>query len=192
MYNPLEQLVSGHHAALLYRTPQEQFESVIPFILIGLLRKERCLYVAGENTVQAILGQLKAAGVDVEREQRRGALNVAPGREVFLKSGMFQPEKMLGELQAETAKALEDGFSGLRATGEMTWTLDVPGALEDLVQYEAALDRLFPKKLTGLCQYNEYSFRGALLGEMIYLHPRVIAKGQVMQNPWYNPARYKL
>jgi hypothetical protein len=192
MYNPLEQLVSGDHAALLYRTPQEQFESVIPFILIGLLRKERCLYVTGENTVEAILGALKAAGIDVEREHRRGALNVASGREVFLKGGTFQPEKMVGELQAQTAIALEDGFSGLRATGEMTWTLDVPGALENLVQYEAALDRRFPKQLTGLCQYNEDSFRAALLGEMIYLHPHVIAKGQVMQNPWYNAGRYKL
>jgi hypothetical protein len=190
MYHSVEQLVSGHHAALLYSTPEEQLAIVLPFIEIGLRRNERCLYVTGENRLESVLGAMRKAGINVEYEQRRGALKVASGQAVFLQGGAFQPEQMVGELQAETTRALEEGFSGLRATGEMTWTLAVPRALEKLVQYEAALDRKFPKGLTGLCQYHKDSFGSSIIREMIYIHPHVIAKGQVMQNPWYSPRRY--
>jgi MEDS: MEthanogen/methylotroph, DcmR Sensory domain len=190
MYHHVEELVSGDHASLFYRTFEEQLAAVIPFIEIGLRRNERCLYVTGENSVEGILEAMGEAGIDVEREQRRGALNVASGQAFFHLDGVFAPERMIDKLHAETTRARQDGYFGLRATEEMSWTLAVPGALEKLVGYEAALDRRFPKRLAVLCQYHEAFFRSNLIGEMIRIHPHVIASGQVMQNPWYSPERY--
>jgi hypothetical protein len=190
MYQSIKQLVLSDHAALFYSSPEEQMATVVPYIQIGLSRNERCLYVTGESTVPRILKRLNEAGIDVEYELGRGSLVVETGRRAFLKDGEFIPRNILRKLEMETCRAREEGFTGLRATGEMNWTLDVPGALEKLVEYEALLDRQFPKEFLGLCQYHEGSFRGGMMAEMIYLHAKVVTMKRLVQNPWYRPARY--
>src|SRR4051812_47152915 len=112
----------GDHAALFYSSAEEQLAAVVPYIQIGLWRNERCLYVTGESTVTIILERLNEAGIDVERELARGALMVETGRNAFLNDGAFDPRHIVQSLEAAIGQAKEEGFSGLRGTGEMTWT----------------------------------------------------------------------
>lgn len=117
----IETLRPGDHAAMIYRTRAEQFSVVNPFIQSGLNRGERCQYIASSNSVPLVLEKLSKAGVDVSTAQGRGALVVLSKRETYQKHGIFEPEKMVAELKKEVETALALGFSGLRATGEMTW-----------------------------------------------------------------------
>jgi two-component system, chemotaxis family, sensor kinase Cph1 len=185
MYNSIEKLVLGDHAAMLSRTRAEAFDSAVPFVVFGLERGERCLYMAGEEQLPQIQGALECAGVDVEREVRRGALSIISVQAFYLPNGAFEPEKVIGGIEAEVATTLKQGFKGLRGVSDMSVTLQLPGVLKRVLEYEQGLDRRFPKRGLALCQYDEAGLSGTLLAELIFVHPIVIARGEAIRNPWY-------
>src|SRR5687768_2345944 len=92
---------------------------------------------------------------------------------------------MIEDLKTEVEKALQDGFTGLRASGEMTWALDLPDALAQVREYELELHRHFGPRLTGLCQYDQTRFEPQLLSDVIRIHPKLIANGRIMHNPFH-------
>lgn len=178
----VEQLKLGDHVAFFFKTNEERLAWAIPYIAIGLQRNERCLYIADENTVFEILCRLQDAGVDVRRAQRRGALSVLTKRETYLRHGIFEPAKMISDLHSEVKYSLEQGFSGFRASGEMSWALDLPSALSRLMEYEEALQQRWPAEFGGLCQYNESLFSPDLVRRMVDIHSVVLRDDQIIRH----------
>ncbi len=185
----LAQLATHDHACLIYGTREEQFDVIVPYLRIGLDRRERCLYVADENTAEAIAAALSAAGVGVDAAIRNGALSILTSREVYLKDGDFDPDRMIRLLEDATAAARAAGFHALRAAGEMTWAIgNVPGA-DRLIEYEARLERFFPlHDCMALCQYNRRRFPADVLLDVIRTHPIVICADTVCRNFYHVPA----
>ena len=184
----VETLRPGDHMDLIYRTRAEQFATICPFIRSGLARRERCLYIANDTSIALVLDKLAKACVDTVAALKNGSLIVATKKDTFQDRGVFEPEKMVTHLRQEVDNALKLGFSGLRATGEMTWTLDAPEALNRLIEYEALLHKRFAKQLTGLCQYDETRFSPEILSEILRIHPKVIVRGRIHENPFLTDA----
>jgi chemotaxis family two-component system sensor kinase Cph1 len=184
MLSGIETLVPGDHSALIYRTRAEQFASVGPFIRIGLLRRERCLYITNDTSVAVVRERLRQALINVEEAEANGSLKITTKNDTYNKHGSFQPEKMVADLQSELEAARASGYSGLRATGEMTWALAAPDSLQQLIGYEVSLHRNFSPYLTGLCQYDESRFDPCILSDIIRVHPKVIVRGQVLQHKY--------
>lgn len=184
MLADIETLRPGDHMALIYRTRSEQFATICPFIKSGLARRERCLYIANDTSIALVLDKLAKARIDTNAALKNGSLLVGTKKDTFQESEHFEPEKMVARLKQELEAALKLGFSGLRATGEMTWTLDDPAALKRLVEYEVLLHQRFPSQLTGLCQYDETRFSPTILSDVIRLHPKLIVQGRIHQNPF--------
>jgi hypothetical protein len=185
MISVLEQIEPGDHIALVYRTRAEQLACAIPYIKLGLARNERCLYIADNNSVPAIVQRLAEAGVDVSAEQNRDALRILTKQETYLRHGVFEPEKMIADLEEIIGASLDDGFTGFRASGEMTWALDLPSSFEKLIDYEMNLDADFSSKFTGLCQYDETRFPPQVMSKILAVHPKVIRGRELMDNPTY-------
>lgn len=179
----IEQIGLGDHAALFYRTRTEQLDAVIPFIAIGLERNERCLYIAEHNTTSEICGHLQDYGVDVAGAKKSGALSVVTKHETYLRHGCFQPHKMIEDICAAVDAAVDAGFMGLRAAGELSWALDLPSALAQIIQYEEALDDHFYSKFAALCQYDESRYPAYIFEHMKRLHPVIVSGGQVIRKP---------
>jgi hypothetical protein len=175
----IEQLKLGDHVAFFFKTNEERLSHAIPYLIHGLHKNERCLYIADENTVFEILVRLRNAGVDVNAAQRRGALAVLTKRETYLRHGPFEPEKMIADIHNEVKYSLEHGFRGFRASGEMSWALDLPSALARLIEYEEQLQKLWPAEFGGLCQYNEALFSPELIEKMISLHSIILRGGKI-------------
>lgn len=57
---------------------------------------------------------------------KRGALVEATHDEAHLADGSFSSERMLRLLNEAMETALKDGFTGLRACGDMSWLLAEP------------------------------------------------------------------
>lgn len=186
------QFSPGDHVALYYRNRAEQFSIAIPYIHQGLLRNEHCLYIVADNTIKSVLDALTADGVDVDEEQKRGALTIATPADTYLKHGVFEPQRMIDDLIVEMERTLARGFSAFRATGELSWALNLPSALARVHEYEASLDIRFPAQFLGLCQYNEKAFSPQILSQMLRVHPKVIARGQLLDNPYYREAGQSL
>lgn len=176
-----EELGLGDHAAYFFRDNAERLAFVIPYILNGLRNNERCVYIADENTVPHILAEFRWAGVDVSDATRRGALSVVTKLDAYLRHGIFEPERMIADLDRDVGLALQNGFSGLRVTGEMSWALDLPFALGRLCQYEEELGHRWPDKLAGLCQYNETRFPAHVIERMAASHCVVVRDGKIIR-----------
>lgn len=177
----VQELKLGDHAAYFFKSNAERLAFVIPYFQIGLRQNERCVYIADENSVAAIFRLLEREGVDVDKEQQRGALSVLTKRETYLRHGIFEPEKMVSDLNMEVKYSLEHGFSGLRASGEMSWALDLPSALARLIEYEEKLQASWPAEFGGLCQYDETRFPADLIERMKRIHSVYVQDGQVVR-----------
>jgi hypothetical protein len=178
----IEQFKLGDHVAFFFKTNEERLAHAIPYIIHGLQKNERCLYIADENTVFEVLVRFHHAGVDVRAAQKKGALTVLTKRETYLRHGPFEPEKMVADLHSEVKYSLEHGFCGLRASGEMSWALDLPSALGRLFEYEEKLQKLWPAEFGGLCQYNETLFFPELIEKMISLHSIIVRGGKIIRS----------
>ncbi|HEX4006990.1 MAG TPA: MEDS domain-containing protein [Acidobacteriaceae bacterium] len=183
-----EEFGLGDHVAFFFKTNPERLAYVIPWVVSGLKRNERCVYVADENTVPHILAEFRWAGVDIGEATASGALSVVTKHDAYLRHGIFEPERMIADLDRDVGLALQNGFAGLRVTGEMSWALDLPSALGRLCEYEQELCRRWPRQLGGLCQYNETLFPAELVERMAAHHCAVYRDGQILRRHTHGAA----
>ena len=174
-----EELGLGDHVAFFFKTNEERLAFVIPYIVAGINNLERCVYIADENTVPEILAEFKKAGINIDAATANGALSVVTKHDTYLRHGIFDPEKMIADLDRDVRFALQNGFKGLRVTGEMSWALDLPSALSRLCEYEQELYRHWPAQLAGLCQYNESLFPREVIDKMADCHCTVVRDGNI-------------
>lgn len=136
----VEQLEAHDHACLIYETREQQLAAAIPYIRTGLRRNELCVYVADENTVDDVLAELRAAGVDISSALERGQLQVTTSNGSYVVDGRFDVGRMMEFLGQGTDGALAAGFSAIRITGEMSWVLCGDPGVENLFEYEERLN----------------------------------------------------
>jgi GAF domain-containing protein/PAS domain-containing protein len=183
----LETLKIGEHIACIYKDKTEQRSIVIPFILAGFKNNEKCIYIVDENTKNSIIEDFRKI-VDIDTYLNTNQLELLTKEEAYLKEGYFDPDKMIELLKINEKKALNNGFSGLRVTGEMTWVFTKLPGVERLIEYEAKLNYFFPNsKCIALCQYNEKKFDPHILLDIIHTHPFIIIYNTLYKNPRYQP-----
>lgn len=183
----IEKLSYGEHLCSIYSNRDEQMSVIIPFILAGLKRNDKCIYIVDENTKEDIVSELEKhieIGSFIESQQ----MEFLTKEEAYLKDGFFDPDRMINLLKDVEREAVEQGYSGLTVTGEMTWVLSNLPGVERLIEYEAKLNYFFPKsKCVAVCQYNENLFEDRILVGVIHTHPKLILHGFVTENPYYIP-----
>jgi len=177
------------HRCLIYETEEEKFAAAVPYLRAGLKRRERCLYIADEDSRVAVLNALERAGTEVDRYLRSGALMIASSPEIFFESGRFDPDLALRSLSQVTLEEGVGGFSGLRTIlGEMTWSRERDVSPVTLIEFEAKVNAFFrDHNVRGLCQYNRNHFSPEVILGVIRTHPVVVYGGIVSENPYYVP-----
>lgn len=185
--SPRVQYHQGDHVCALYSSRDEQLAAAIEYIRGGLARGERCLYVVCEHSPDEFRDGLRAAGIDVDAEEARGALLLLTKREGHLNGGRFDPDKMITMLHAAVKDALDAGFAGLCAAGDMSWLLDEAEGSERIAEYEARLNAFYPSsRALGLCLYNRTKLPPSTLDHGLATHPHVRIDGDVLlENPFY-------
>ncbi|MDP3683551.1 MAG: MEDS domain-containing protein [Ignavibacteria bacterium] len=188
LLNTIGKIKKHDHLCLIYKTQEEQFSTVIPFIKIGLERGEKCIYVTDENTAATVIDRMKAMDIPVEEAIELDKLTIISKQDSYLKQGYFDPDWMIKFLKNATDDAIEKGFSALRITGEMTWVLSGDPGTERLMEYEAKLNYFFPEnEALAICQYNLNRFSPEIIKGVIATHPLVIFSGMVCNNFYYVP-----
>lgn len=177
----------GDHVCTLYSSPEEQLQAAVEYIRGGLSRRERCLYVCCEHSVDDFRAALRNAGIDAEAEEARGALLLLTKYDGHLKDGSFDPDRMIAMLHQAVKDALDAGFTGLCAAGDMSWLLDEAPGSERLAEYEARLNHFYQcNHALGLCQYNVRTISPAALDHCLATHPVVRMEGPILlDNPFY-------
>jgi hypothetical protein len=181
-----ESVDEGQHICYLYNDDCERRRIMAKYLESGLLAHEKVLYLVDLMTPDEMLVSLEELGVDVR--SKMADLTVAEAASVYCPRGQFDPEEMLGIARAFYQKAVnEQGYAGMRGTGEMSWCL-VEGRVNEtsLMEYEARLNQLIAEcPLNACCQYDVRRFDGNTIMDVLAVHPAMIVRGQLVRNPYY-------
>jgi hypothetical protein len=180
----LSRMAPGDHYCGIYRSDDDHRRIVVDFVRLGAERNERMIYLVNLQTAGQLKLKLDEAGVDAEGLVSSGQLIILTAKDAYLKDGAFDPEKMIAVLEEETARALADGYTALRVTGEMTWALAGDPGSERLIDYEALLNEFYVRqpRCYAICQYDQRRFDAELLLDVLHTHPKVLVGQEGFDN----------
>ena len=187
-FSGIEDLRPGDHLCVIYRDDDEHRTVLSDYLRRGLEAGERVVYIVDARTARQIRGYLRDVGINIRDAEKRRQLLFLTRDDAYMREGVFDPHGMISLLRQETRKALNDGFTGLRVTGEMTWALrGLPGS-ERLIEYETLLNEFFPgSPCIGLCQYDARRFPADILLDVLRTHPIAVVGTRIYANVYYIP-----
>lgn len=182
---PGVQIAPGDHICAFYPSLADRDEILMPYLREGLKAGDKCVCVVDASDPEQILAEL-GADIDVGPCLGRHQLEMQRSDETYLRDGSFSTEGMLEFWNRSVGGASAAGFGFTRAVGEMTWALRQMPGVEELVGYEARLNRFLPRyPQVILCLYELDQFSGEVLVDVLKTHPKVLLGGMVLDNPYY-------
>lgn len=175
----------GDHICCLFDTDQEHLDIAARYISDGLRQREHCLYCGwSAKTLSAFCDRLAQEGVDVDAMVKKGALTLATSTDLHLAGGRFDSEWMLRLLSDKLETVMNAGFTGLRTCGDMSWLLDQPEGVENIVIYEALCTQFFENsRAVGMCMYDRARLPAELVEHALSTHPNTFSDGRYALNP---------
>lgn len=177
------------HQCLIYDgQPSRYLPMLAAIIRQKLARNYRCLYVNSDRMVAAMGSYLVAAGIDVAREVEKKSLIVSSSLQHLADGKHFDIDRMIGMLEKTLKEALDDGFEGLWATGDMTWEMGPEKDFSKLLEYEWRLEEFFREHETfgGVCQYHAATLPRNVVQQGMLTHRALfVSETLSMLNPHY-------
>lgn len=177
------QFKRGDHICIFYRDAATLVETLVPYLIDGLRKGERCFCAQRPEIISPLRRALESRGVDTHQEIRRGALEIHSEDEVYFPQGAFEPQAMMELLERSIDESLRQGFAGFRTAGEMSWALSGRKGCDQLPAYEEMVNATFPEKAAiGICQYPVHSFSPAALDSIIAAHRMALQETMISTN----------
>ncbi|MFC4456982.1 MEDS domain-containing protein [Pseudonocardia nematodicida] len=147
---------------------EQMCEMVSQFLAGGLAAGERVSYF-DDDTADAVLARLCDDGVDVTEPLRTGQFQLVP--QEFTRAALLAPmDELGGVLEHNMQSAIDDGWNGLRFTGQMNHGLTREGG-QRLDEYDQVLDdAMRGRPVHGLCIYDHARYPDDLIATMRRLH----------------------
>ena len=145
----------ARHQCLIYEgAPSLHLRALARVMHTKLRENYRCIYMNSRPMVAGMQSYLAAEGVDVGSEIARGSL-VATSEREYLVNEIFDVSGMVEMLGEALRRALDDGYAGLWATGDMSWEMGSEKNLPKLLEYERRLEEFLEAhpQMSGVCQY---------------------------------------
>jgi signal transduction histidine kinase len=143
----------GAHFCQFYDEQEDLVDSLVPFFKAGLDSHEKCLWVTSEPLpARDARTALRNAVPDLTERERRNQIEIIDHHNWYTATGKPDPDSTLRGWVEREERALADGFTGLRLTGNTYWVerSDWGG----FVDYEARVSKTFKgHNIIGLCSY---------------------------------------
>ena len=179
------------HQCLIYEgSPSRQLAAVAALLRQKLNENYRCLYLNSPVMVAGVRSYLAAAGIDVAHEVGKASL-VLSSDQRHLVEGHFNVDRMMCTLEDALDQAMNDGYDGLWATGDMTWELGPRADFSKLLEYEWRLETFFRTHpaLSGICQYHADTLPHHVLRQGLLSHPSIFVNETLSHiNPIGDPS----
>lgn len=160
----------GVHMCHFYETREELAAALVPYFAAGLRRRERCLWITAEPLDAASArNELQKAGLDVEAAVREGSLVVRDYSDWYAEAGSLKGDAVVDLWLAEESRALAEGYSGLRITGNVSFVTPADWPL--FMEYEAAIHKaLHGRRIVTLCTYHLGRYGAAEVFDVVRRH----------------------
>jgi len=144
----------GTHFCQFYKTKEDLIDILVPYFKAGLENNEFCMWVTSEplsakEATEALAKQVK----DPNAYIAKGQIEILDYSQWYPKSGRFDAKKVLAGWVDKEKQALDNGFDGLRLTGNTLWLEQEDR--QDFVDYEAAVNSVIGNyRMIALCTYS--------------------------------------
>ena len=181
-----EKVPVGTHMCLIFTDEEERKDSLLKFLLSGLKTGERMACFSNKTDEETLREFFMENGVSFDEKKGDNAISLSGTDEVYFQDGVFDPDRMLSTLTDFYDESKRMGFPASRVIGEMSPEIEtVPGG-DRLLEYESRVSMLLrDHPVTSVCQYDANSFDGATIMEVLKVHPKMIVKGSVVNNPFF-------
>ncbi len=164
----------SRHQCLIYEGPPSQKLPVLAVMIRQKLNEGyRCLYLNSAPMVAGMRSYLAALDINVASEIAKARLVLSS--EPTSSAGGFDVDGMLFSLEDALNQALNDGYKGLWATGDMTWEFSPEQDFSRLMEYEWRLEELFRRRpeLSGICQYHRDTLPDEVMRQGLQSHQTI-------------------
>jgi hypothetical protein len=177
------------HICAFFNSRDEEYRVMLPFIKEGFEEGHRAFHVVDSRRPDEHLRVLEESGIDVQRAQREGQLEVKRWDEAYLKDGCFDVERMLSMIENALRDGSQRGYKSTRFIANMEWALERKPGVEELVAYESRFNYVLPRydNNTVCCTYDVSRFGASIVMDMLRTHPLVIVGGSLQENPFWVP-----
>jgi hypothetical protein len=191
-----ERIPPGSHICQLYNKVAEIVGVTARLLEVGLASDEKCFFAAAPASVREMEQALDKSGINVRAAVESGQLVFLSDRDTLLIGKRFDPYHLLSTHQTFIAQARREGWKACRISIDMTWLTADVATPEQVLKYEAASDAIFTFQnapIIALMHYDYSKLPGALVVEMLKLHPIAVVGKFIKRNPYYvNSEQYLL
>ena len=160
----------GVHMCHFYRGRDELAAVLVPYFAAGLRNRERCIWIAAEPLGAAAAKlALAQSGVDADAAIADGSLILHDFSDWYAKGERLLGTAVVDLWLAEEARALDDGYAGLRITGNVTFL--TPETWSFFMEYEDMLTKAFSgRRIVTLCTYPADGCGAANVLDVVHRH----------------------
>jgi two-component system, sensor histidine kinase PdtaS len=143
----------GLHMCHFYEKREELSATLVPYLVAGLQKNERCIWITAEPLdARAAEAELAAAGLSMPAMARNGSLLIRDHSDWYGQDGSLDPDKIIARWLEEERRALDEGYVGLRIAGNTAFVK--PGDWSAFMDYEQRVDETFAnRRIVTLCSY---------------------------------------
>jgi hypothetical protein len=180
-----KQLTTVFHACAFFRSREEEYRVLAPFIAEGLAWGEKALYIV-DPELREDRRRLVEAGVDLATHGAH--FDVRTWEETYLSGGTFDADRMLSTVQATFAAAAAAGYTRLRIVGQMEWIHRGAPGTEQLLEYEVRCNEVLARERhPAVCSYQVDQLDASTMMDLLRAHPLAIIGGTLYENPFFTP-----
>ena len=171
------------HACAFVNGPAEEMSVIEPFLVEGMQRREKAVYIVDPRQRDAHHDRLACAAPS------KDLLEVTTWNEAHLKGGTFDQDRMMASLEDLIRDHAAGGHPPMRLVGQMGWIFSNPPGIEQLVAYEASVNEVLNRgKTPTICVFDVRKLSGAMMMDLLRAHPLTVMNGVLHENPFYTPA----
>lgn len=160
----------GAHICLFYETVADLLEVNAAYLAAGLADGEFCIWaVSDPATMSDAEAALQQAVPDFAKRKRAGQIELAPGKDWYLKGDEFSAQRITSGWHEKLDWALAASFNGMRVSGNAFWI--ETNKWHEFCEYEAELDHSMAGRcMLVLCTYRLGASRAVDLLDVARTH----------------------
>lgn len=188
MFKPIKLDVdsTAGHLCLFYKDGPERSEIVAEYIRQGLANNELCIF-ATSQTIDQTVSDFADYGIDIKPAVKNGSLLIFEMLATYLSDGKFISNYMLRNVHTFIQDAKNQGFSGLRTAGEMSWLSQYDEYTDEAITYEHEVNSLKQPDFNfiGLCLYHTEGITDTVAQGALDSHPTLLFNGTIARSPFF-------
>lgn len=183
-----EDVAPGAHICQLFNQSAEALGVTVSLLKNGLTGHDKCFYAGPDSGAAEVRVALEKLGPKMKRVLDSDQMIFYTEKDGLLNGGKFDPYHLVSAHQTLIAQSTKEGWNCVRGVVDMTWLTRGIASSKDILKYEAACDAVFTFQnapIVGVFQYDYGKLSGAVVVEMLKLHPIAIVGNFIKRNPYY-------